>query len=94
MPVARPLLVLAASVAVSFPTVVALPPHGWDCIACETNSMLAGNWAIRSPLFNTTDLWWAHTIVSAYTGVALNFDQFNVSATVEQARTMKKISKV
>lgn len=54
--------------------------------------MLAGNWAINNPNFNTSDLWWAETIVSSYAGVALNFNSFNVSATVEQARILKNLN--
>jgi hypothetical protein len=55
--------------------------------------MLAGNWAIRpSSLINTTDLWWAKTIVSSYVGVALNINPFNHSITVEIARILKKLN--
>lgn len=72
--------------------VVALPPHGWDCVACASNTMLAGNWDIRSPLMNNTDLWWAQTIASSYASVALNMNPFDPSITVEQARILKKVN--
>ena len=72
--------------------VVALPPHGWDCVTCANNSMLAGNWAIRSPWMNNTDLWWAESIANSYAAVALNMDTFDPSLTVEQARILKKIN--
>ena len=52
----------------------------------------AGNWAINSPNFNNSDLWWAHTITSSYAAVALNMNANNASLTVEQARIMKKIN--
>jgi hypothetical protein len=40
--------------AFALPLVVSLPPHGWDCVMCKNNSMLAGNWAINNPNFNNT----------------------------------------
>ena len=75
-----------------FSVVLALPPHGWDCISCSTNTMLAGNWAINNPNFNNSDLWWAHTITSSYAAVALNMNHGDPSLTVEQARILKKIN--
>eukprot|EP00911_Craspedida_sp_UC1_P000441 UC1_evm1s334 len=54
--------------------------------------MLAGNWAIRSPYFNFTDLWWARTISSSYASVALNFDAFSPNITVAQARVLKQMN--
>eukprot|EP00039_Didymoeca_costata_P020874 m.342719 g.342719 ORF g.342719 m.342719 type:complete len:439 (-) comp21751_c0_seq1:144-1460(-) len=72
--------------------VVSLPPHGWDCISCKTNTMLAGNWAINSPYFNNSDLWWATTIVSSYSAVALNFNSADPSETVQQAKILKSIA--
>ena len=83
---------VAALLVATLPSVVSLPPHGWDCIACLNNTMLAGNYDIRSPYFNNTDLWWAHTIVSSYAGVALNMNPFDPSLTVQQARILKKIN--
>lgn len=83
---------LGVAVLVTLPFTLALPPHGWDCINCETNTMLAGNWAINNPNFNNTDLWWAHSIASSYTGVALNMNFFDPSVTVKQARILKTIN--
>ena len=74
------------------PLEAALAPHGWDCISCPSNSMLAGNWDVNNPNFNNTDLWWAETITSSYAAVALNMNFANTSITVEQARIMKKLN--
>jgi hypothetical protein len=87
----RPLLVLFAVCAISS-SVGSLAPHNWDCIACETNSMLAGNWDINNPNFNNTDLWWAKTIASSYAAVALNLNSANTSITVEHARILKRLN--
>ena len=45
-------------------TPVAPPPHldaswehGWDCVACEANSMLVGNFGVGSQ-FKLDDPWW------------------------------------
>merc|ERR1719182_1367949 len=84
---------LAAALTLALPSaVVSLPAHNWDCVMCETNTMLAGNWAIRNPNFNNTDPWWAETIASSYAAVALNLNRFNTSLTVEQARILKKFN--
>lgn len=72
--------------------VVSLPPHGWDCVTCENNTMLAGNWAISSPYFNNSDLWWAHAITSSYASVAVNMNHGDPSLTVQQARILKQIN--
>lgn len=54
----------------------ALPPsnliHGWDCISCDTNSMLAGNFGSFNPEFRMDDPWWIETIAKSYHTVALN----------------------
>lgn len=85
---------LAALVALAFCANPArsLPPHGWDCILCDNSTMLAGNWAINNPNFNTSDLWWARTITSSYAAVALNMNAQDPSATVEQARIFKQLN--
>jgi len=84
---------LASALTVAFiPSTVSLPSHGWDCVSCKNNSMLAGNWAINSPNFNMTDLWWAHTIVSSYAALAINLDNHNTSVSVEQAKILKSIN--
>lgn len=72
--------------------VASLPPHGWDCISCESNSMLAGNWAIKNPNFNNSDLWWATAIVTSYASVAVNMDNSDPSLTVQQAQILKRIA--
>ena len=54
--------------------------------------MLAGNWAINSPYFNNTDLWWAHTIASSYSALAVNMNSRDPSITVQQARILKNIN--
>ena len=49
--------------------------HGWDCITCETNSMLAGDFghnAYTSTMFNLSDTWWIDTIAKSYAAVTLN----------------------
>ena len=47
--------------------------HGWDCITCETNSMLAGNFGHTTDMiFNMSDTWWIDTIAKSYAAVALN----------------------
>lgn len=75
-----------------FSSTMALPPHGWDCISCKGNSMLAGNWAINNPNFNDTDLWWAHTIADSYAAYAANYNQGEPNITVGHARIMKQIN--
>ena len=77
---------------VILPYAVSLPSHGWDCIACQNNTMLAGNWAINSPYFNNSDVWWAHRIVSSYAAVAVNLNNQDTSITVEQAKILKTIN--
>lgn len=59
---------------------------------CKNNTMLAGNWAINNPNFNTTDLWWAETITSAYASLAVNMNHGDPTITVEQARILKKMN--
>ena len=47
--------------------------HGWDCIVCDSNSMLAGNFGHTNDLiFNMSDTWWIDTIAKSYAAVALN----------------------
>ena len=80
--------------------VVATPlKHGWDCIACDTNSMLAANFGSNRPssIFNLTDPWWVETVASRYAALAMSnfFDggNYNGSGTnpmVDVARALKK----
>ena len=82
--------------------VVAAPlKHGWDCIACDTNSMLAANFGSNRPssVFNLTDPWWAETVASRYAALAMSnfFDggSYNGSGTnpmVDVARALKKFN--
>ena len=49
--------------------------HNWDCISCETNSMLSANFGggvndPNSPI-NCTDLWWVEVAAKAYTHIQL-----------------------
>ena len=47
--------------------------HGWDCITCETNSMLAGNFGHTTDMiFNMSETWWIDTIAKSYAVVAFN----------------------
>mmetsp|Transcript_5036 Transcript_5036/g.15329 ORF Transcript_5036/g.15329 Transcript_5036/m.15329 type:complete len:443 (+) Transcript_5036:20-1348(+) len=91
-PSSRHALAAAIAVLVLPCAVQALPPHGWDCISCGSNSMLAGNWAINNPNFNNSDLWWARTITSSYASIALNMNAGDPSLTVAQARILKKMN--
>ena len=50
------MLLARVVLAFALPSVISLPPHNWDCIMCKTNTMLAGNWDIRSPNFNNTSV--------------------------------------
>ena len=63
-------------VAMMFTSAMATPRtslvHGWDCIACPENSMLAGNFGTRtSTRFNLTDPWWIDVVAKNYAAVAL-----------------------
>ena len=53
-------------------TTVSAVTHGWDCVSCKTNSMLAGNFASYSSDFNMSDPWWIDTIADSYAIVMLN----------------------
>ena len=44
--------------------------------------MQAGNWGINNPNFNSSELWWAHTVASSYASVAVNMNNGNTSVTV------------
>ena len=49
--------------------------HGWDCIACSTNNMLAGNFGDgngQNKNFNMSDPWWVDVVAKGYAAVALN----------------------
>eukprot|EP00117_Sycon_ciliatum_P046790 scpid81102/ scgid33477/ len=47
--------------------------HGWDCIACETNSMLAGDFGHSSESgFNLSDSWWVSEVAKYYAAVSIN----------------------
>ena len=86
-----PLIIVAAS--------VRSLTHGWDCISCKTNSMLAGNFASMRPDFNLTEPWWIDTIADAYAAVMLNnfgrniapaYNGSGVDTKIMVARALKK----
>eukprot|EP00051_Salpingoeca_urceolata_P034408 m.24985 g.24985 ORF g.24985 m.24985 type:complete len:437 (-) comp7692_c0_seq2:233-1543(-) len=72
--------------------------HGWDCILCETNSMLAGNFGTSNPAFSLDDPWWLHQ-VARYHAVALNafYDDRHWNGTgpydtIAVARALKQVN--
>ena len=46
--------------------------HGWDCVSCGTNSMLAANFGTWRADFTLADPWWVETVASSYAVVMLN----------------------
>ena len=56
----------------SIPVPLMAPPpdpkgwtHNWDCIMCETNSMLSANFgSSESQFFNFSDPWWLKTVAA------------------------------
>ena len=46
--------------------------HGWDCISCGSNSMLAANFGTWRADFTLSDPWWVDAIASSYAVVMLN----------------------
>ena len=69
--------------------------HGWDCIACGTNSMLAGDFAIFDPPFSNEDPWWV-SVIGTYNAVvthAAGDSQYNGTgeyASISLSRTLKE----
>ena len=74
--------------------------HGWECVACPNNSMLAGNFGHESSeIFNMSDQWWIREIAENYAAVAFNdfLDSQNFNGTGESslailARALKAIN--
>jgi hypothetical protein len=46
--------------------------HGWDCISCETNSMLVANFGTWRQDISLSDPWWINTIADSHAAVILN----------------------
>ncbi len=46
--------------------------HGWDCIACKTNSMLVSNFGTWRRDINMSDPWWITTIAESHHAIILN----------------------
>ena len=74
--------------------------HGWDCVACKDNTMLAGNFNhyIPSP-FDMNNTWWIDTVAHSYAAVALGHwldsQQYNgtgESGIVTVARALKAVN--
>eukprot|EP01052_Picozoa_sp_SAG31_P010116 SAG31_NODE_545_length_14238_cov_15.518849_3_plen_480_part_00 len=53
------------------PTVQAMT-HGWDCVACKTNSMLAANFGTWREDINLSDPWWINAIADSHHAIILN----------------------
>ena len=58
-------------------TVLLLPgaralTHGWDCISCASNSMLAANFGTWRQDINLSDPWWIKTIADSHHTIILN----------------------
>ena len=51
---------------------VAAMTHGWDCVSCPTNSMLAANFGTWRKDINLTDPWWINTTADSHAAVILN----------------------
>ena len=63
--------------------------HGWDCISCPNNSMLAADLGTRNVVdFNLSDPWWIDEIAKSYAAVTLNnwFDSQKYNGTGEESR--------
>ena len=49
--------------------------HGWDCVACGSNSMLSANFGVGAE-FELDDPWWVKEVAGRYAQVLLsNFDE-------------------
>lgn len=46
--------------------------HGWDCISCETNSMLVSNVGTWRKDLTLDDPWWVNTLADSHAAVFLN----------------------
>jgi hypothetical protein len=46
--------------------------HGWDCVSCKSNSMLAANFGTFRTDINLQDPWWIETVASSHAAVLLN----------------------
>ena len=46
--------------------------HGWDCVSCGSNSMLAANFGTWRSDINLTDPWWFTTIAKSHAAIILN----------------------
>jgi hypothetical protein len=70
--------------------------HGWDCVSCKTNSMLAGNFGTWRSDINLDDPWWIDTLATSYAAVFLNnfwannFTGAGVDSKIRVARALKK----
>ena len=45
--------------------------HGWDCVSCPANSMLASDVGTFRPAFNLSDPWWIDTLADSHAVVVL-----------------------
>ena len=63
---------LALLLALLLPDEAAGLEHGWGCIACSTNSMLAANFGTWRQDITLEDPWWVDTIADSYAVVMLN----------------------
>eukprot|EP00117_Sycon_ciliatum_P000413 scpid66101/ scgid6483/ len=74
--------------------------HGWDCVACSTNTMLAGDFGhTNSLIFNMSDQWWIKEVALNYAAVTLNsyldsnrYNGSGESGLVTVARAMKAVN--
>eukprot|EP00117_Sycon_ciliatum_P030280 scpid75107/ scgid23912/ len=73
--------------------------HGWDCIACSTNNMLAANFGdgyAENANFKMSDPWWVDVVAQGYAAVALsdflgsqNYNGTGENGMVTVARALK-----
>ena len=65
------LCTLVVTVTLDLPHTTAIT-HGWDCISCDTNTMVVSNFGTWRTDLNLSDPWWVKVTADSHAAIILN----------------------